>query len=60
LSQSNQTIQQQKHKHYIVLSEDNYKLIKQYGKYGDTMDTILGRILLAAVEKRKKGELVIS
>jgi hypothetical protein len=43
-----------------VLSEDNYKLIKQYGKYGDTMDTILGRILLVAAEKRKKGELVIS
>ena len=49
----------QKFKH-IVVSKDNYEIIKQYGKYGDTMDTILGRILLVAAEKRKKGELVIS
>ena len=51
-------IQKFKHKH-IVVSKDNYEIIKQYGKYGDTMDTILSRILVAA-EQRKKGELVIS
>jgi hypothetical protein len=44
---------------HIVVSKDKYEIIKRYGKYGDTMDTILGRILVAA-EQRNKGELIIS
>ena len=50
----------QKFRH-IVVSENTYEIIKRYGKYGDTMDTILGRILVVAAEQRRKGEqLVIS
>jgi hypothetical protein len=50
----------QKNNKHIVVSKDKYEIIKRYGKYGDTMDTILGRILVAAEQRRKEEQLVIS
>jgi hypothetical protein len=51
----------QKNSKHIVVSKGKYEIIKRYGKYGDTIDTILGRILVAAAEQRRKEEqLVIS
>jgi hypothetical protein len=50
----------QKNNKHIVVSKDNYETIKRYGKYGDTIDTILGGILVAAEQRRKGEQLVIS
>jgi hypothetical protein len=52
------TIQTKQLKH-IAVSNETYKRIQNEGRYGDTMDSIVSRILLAH-EQRKKGELVIS
>jgi hypothetical protein len=48
----------QKNKH-IVVSEETYKQLLNEGRYSDTMDTIISRILMAH-NKQKQGELVIS
>jgi hypothetical protein len=55
-----ETIQQNKqHNKHIVVSEETYKQLLNEGRYSDTMDTIISRILLAH-QQRKQGELVIS
>jgi predicted CopG family antitoxin len=44
---------------HIPVKEDTYKQIHNEGKFGESFDTVLKRIL-AEREKQKQGELVIS
>jgi predicted CopG family antitoxin len=48
----------QKFKH-IAVREETYKQISSEGKFGESFDSLLNRILAERI-KRKQGELVIS
>jgi hypothetical protein len=55
----NQIQQHNKQFKHIVVSRDNYEIIRQQGQLGETFDQVIDQIL-AAQKKHKQGELIIS
>jgi hypothetical protein len=59
LSNDNQIQQHNKQFKHIIVSRDNYEIIRQQGQLGETFDQVIDQIL-AAQKKHKQGELIIS